>query len=183
MRWAEDNEVHRPGKEICLEADHSIYHNLTPRIGRLERVEKVKASTDMTVAKGKKIKRIGQWGGLCENEKSTKQNDGFANNSKSSNETLPLSPFSLVSFGHVFLFSLPRGWKWNSYKFALPGGRKRYPPTLVRYHTNRIPITGPLSEPVQLFSPGGCQPQQVHAELGFRTARFLAVPRTKRVDK
>ena len=81
---AEDNEVQRPGKEICLEADHSIYHNLTPRIGRLERVEKVKASTDMTVAKGNKIKRIGQWGGRCENEKSTKHNDGrFANNSMS----------------------------------------------------------------------------------------------------
>jgi hypothetical protein len=60
---AEDNEVQRPGKEICLEANHSIYHNLTPRIGRLGRVEKVKASTDMTVAMGNKIKRTGQLGG------------------------------------------------------------------------------------------------------------------------
>ena len=125
----------------------------------------------MTVAKGNKIKRTGQLGGCYENEKSTRHDEGrfanakLANNSKS--KLFPLSTFWLSQLWPRFFCLRCNGINKSH---PLPGGRKRLSTTLCA-----------LSQSPTLFrnlcnyfsSPGGCQPQQVYAELGLGARQCL----------
>lgn len=110
---------------------------------------------------------------------------GFANNSKSS-KVVPLSPFSLVSFGHVFLFSLPRagnGIHINSLcreaESATLPSQPNSCPLSHKQNSNHRPSFGTCT----IIFTGGLPTAAGACRTRFRTARFFPVPRTARVGQ